>query len=194
MQKELNTKQELALWQRAEARLDLLNLESIPTQEEINELLTKLPIYNTDEPLSKWTKACQNYLEKQVDNKVVPFKAWAKLPALTSITRLAADSGQNDYPLPGPGRIFDSNDGRFSLSIEAAPNKQIHIKLWTLGFAVDEFANQHLGISSAFNPEYVLVDFKLDEDGDGEAYLEDTVENRKALQCPLIVLIDLLRG
>ena len=60
----------------------------------------------------------------------------------------------------------------------------------TLVFAVDEFAGKRLGIAGTTEtPPVLLVDFLLDEDGDGEGILPNLQGDSRALLRSLIVQV-----
>jgi hypothetical protein len=121
---------------------------------------------------------------------------------LINIIRLAADS-DDTLPLPDPERPFlESDDGRFRLGVRAR-GTLVEITLEALGFAAEEFAHCRLGLAPTgawYAPEQtgavtlpradVVAVIDLNEDGDGQCLIEDSVSLRRALLSPVIGLIE----
>ncbi len=139
--------------------------------------------------LSPWQKGESLYawLQRTRTGELIPFPA--KLITLGQIVRLAADSAEQQFPLPDPNTPLESNDGSFRLTINPAPQNKIRIVLQVLGADAPEFGGQRLGIVSAGDTRILVADIRLDEYGDGEAYIENIPEIRQALLAPVIVLI-----
>jgi UDP:flavonoid glycosyltransferase YjiC (YdhE family) len=125
MQHKLTAKR---FWQIAEKRLKLTDLPPLPSTKERTPFLAALPERLAREPVQDWLKRCQ-----VGSAKIIPFPQPKRLLPLAEITRLAADSGLERYPLPDPGRFLESDDGRFRLKIIGEVPETIRIMLQTLG-------------------------------------------------------------
>jgi hypothetical protein len=165
--------EKLLLWQETKVYLKLLETGPPASLEEVDNLLAVLPKRQPGESLRQWLVRGKG--DKQ----------WIFKP-ITEIIRLAADTSDSEFPLPDPGLALESTDGQFRLMIVVPETDKITIKIETLGFAADEFANQPIGIASAPREDAVVAVINLNEDGDGDCTVADRMEVRKTLLRPTI--------
>lgn len=193
-----------AFWNLMLYRLELAASPPPLSDREAKEFLAQLPLQRDDETLfdcilraaDEWGRASEP-LNTHSTGTVI----YVNFRPLIAIQRLAAASGEV-APLPDPNRPLESADGRFRLWLSAA-NGMIQITLEALGFASEEFAGQRLGLASAgawseqamdqivrLNPDAVIAELTLNEDGDGACEIPDALETRQALLQPVIGLIE----
>lgn len=179
--------EELAFWHAMQRRLQALAVEPPLSPEEAEAVLAQLPP--------------ARHLRESVGDRIRRADSVRFTPLIT-IVRLAADS-DDTLPLPDPERPFlESDDGRFRLGVRAQDTR-VEITLEALGFAADEFAHCRLGLAPTgawYVPEQtdavtlprteVVAVIDLNEDGDGQCLLEDSVSLRRALLGPVIGLIE----
>ncbi|MFO1434709.1 MAG: hypothetical protein U1F76_32285 [Candidatus Competibacteraceae bacterium] len=180
---DLSRDEQLALWKLVLQRLELMSVPAPLSREAAREILASwLPRWG-HETLGeriRWAEA-------------------VRFEPLTEIVRLAADSGP-ELPLPDPGRPLETVDGCFRLTVTAEAD-QLLLQVEALGFAMDEFANQRIGIArrgewytSEATPvtlpaEALVAIIALNADGEGQCRIVDRPEVRAALLRPVIGLI-----
>lgn len=190
MSKRHSPNDEQAFWLAAKQRLLMTDLEQPIGVGQVDELMASLPAKRPGETVGDWIRrvSAELGLARPVSvapesGAVVPHK---RLQPLAQIVRLAADSGDQQYPLPDPGWSFESADGRWRVEIQA-DDEDIVLVFQALGFAADDFANRRVFFSGAADQEPFAV-VELDSDGDGSCRLADQVEIRKALVEPYVLL------
>ena len=169
----LTDTEELSLWQETKNHLKLLQAELPASLAEVDSLLAVLPKRQPGESFRQWLARGKGA------------KQWIFKP-ITEIIRLAADTSESEFPLPDPGRALESKDGQFRLTIVVHGTSKITLKVETLGFAADKFANQPIGIASAPREDAVIAVINLNADGDGDCTVPDRLEVRRTLLRPNI--------
>lgn len=191
-QGKLSDAEALALWKEAERRLRLVDVEPPLATARVDALLEAVGPRREGESIRAWLRRSQEgTAEDDADERpsaeIIPFNPRRqRFAPVAGITRLAADTTSGEIPLPT--RELETQDGRFRLRVTVEAD-QVVVALEALGFAADEFAGRTVGIAPADGDVPVAV-IVLDEDGDGEVRLPDTVELRRALLEPVIGLIE----
>ncbi len=175
--RKLTDAEELLLWQETKTHLKLLRTGPPASIEAVDNLLAVLPKRQPEESFRQWLARGKGA------------KQWVFKP-ITEIIRLAADTSDSEFPLPDPGRALESTDGQFRLTIFVPEINKITIKVETLGFAADKFANRAIGIAIAPRADAVIAVINLNEDGDGDCTIDDQLEVRKTLLRPSIGLFE----
>lgn len=173
--RKLTDAEELLLWQETKNHLKQLETGPPASIEAVDNLLAVLPKRQPGESFRQWLARGKGA------------KQWVFKP-ITEIIRLAADTSDSEFPLPDPGRALESTDGQFRLTIFVSKTSKITIKVETLGFAADKFANRSIGIASAPRADAVVAVINLNEDGDGDCTVAERLEVRKTLLRPTIGL------
>ncbi|MCP4406514.1 MAG: hypothetical protein GY807_01895 [Gammaproteobacteria bacterium] len=188
---EMSRLEELAIWHELERLLTIMSVDKPMSKDEVRRLLAQLPPRIDKETVGDRIRR----MSQNSESRAVAF-----MP-LADIDRMAADSSQEEIPLPDPGRALESNDGRFRLSITSKENK-IHILIEALGFAADDFANKRIGLvgkgdwypgsggAVRLSRDDLVAIIKLDQDGDGEGLIDDRKELRQALLHPVIGVVE----
>lgn len=190
----LTPAQERALLRQLEEQLEHLLAEPPMSRDEAKSLLGQLPRRQGNETVGERLRRMTPVRTQQKPSAPISFRP------LVGIERWAASSVDH-FPLPDPGQPLESGDGRFRLWIEAEADS-LEIRFEALGFAIDDFANQRVGLLR-WQSEYADVKsvlqlpadqfiavFQLDEDGDGSCQIRDSIETRQALLRPGIVLVE----
>lgn len=150
-------------WREAYRRFQLIDWEPPVSQAVVEELRAALPPIQANEEVEAW-------LKRVLKTKFTPF---------TEIFHRAAASGTEEFPLPDAKDIqTQDNNLRLNFFSEAG---QIVIKIEATGNASDQLKNWTLGLVDKNQPDRVIAVVELDDDGDGEAKLDNNLENRKAL-------------
>ncbi|MCP5420168.1 MAG: hypothetical protein H6969_06720 [Gammaproteobacteria bacterium] len=166
------------------------------SKQEAAQFVAQLPTRQGDETLGdRIRRAARN--QRIASSNVI----YINFRPLIAIQRLAADSGEV-APLPDPGRPLKSADGRFRLWITAVSG-MLQLTIEALGFASEEFAGRRLALAAAgawseqameqnvqLRRDAVIAEWTLNEDGDGECKIPDSLETRQALLRPVIGLVE----
>ncbi len=197
--------QDPAFWNHMLYQLELAALPPPLSGREVDEFLAQLPPQRDGETLfecilraaDEWDRA-REPVTKDLPDKVI----YVNFRPLIVIQRLAADSGEEEAPLPDPSRSLETADGRFRLWV-TAENGMIRLALEALSFASDEFANRRLGLVAAgawsgqvtdqimrLKRDAVIAEWTLNEDSDGVCEIPDALETRQALLQPVLGLIE----
>jgi hypothetical protein len=186
----LSDAEAVALWREAGRRLRLVDAEPPLEMARVDALQALLGPRRKGEPLAEWLQrgraagAASGRPSAEIIH--VDFGSRRFRP-VAEIIRLAADTAGERPELPE--RELESTDGRFRLRVTPVGDEVV-VAVQVLGQAADQFAGQLIaiaGLGSEASPVAVLL---LDEDGDGEARIADSLQLRHALLRPLIGVLD----
>lgn len=184
--KMINT--ERGFWLIMKQRMAMAESEIPVTRERVQHLQSQLPDREPDENVGNWIRRVSQLSKTGNNTATAEDKHVTKreLQCLAHIVRFAADPGEIAYPLPDPGWIYESEDGRWRLKI-LAEQDCIQLVFQALSYAVDELAGHKIVFwDEASNQPFASI--KLDDDGDGICQLQNTLANRKALCQPYILI------
>ena len=189
--KPLNDDERETLWKLAAHRLALVDAEPPVTAEVVDQLLRQLGPRAEDQPIGDWLRGAAQ--ERMVDQsqtaEVIRFDPRRqRFNQIAEFTRLAADSGAGEIPLPSAP--LETSDGRFRLDIQEADDRMIRVLIQALGDASEDLAGRLIGLAAEGNYETLIGLVELDEDGDGMIRLHDDEATRKALLRPVLGTID----
>lgn len=182
---DLTPEQRNRLWRLARQRLQL-HRSRPPVSAELADRLRDYLSAGSGQPTDRLRRAL-DLGQKQADVRSFVPRSSRVFTPLSEFVRLAADSGDEELPLPA--EALESTDGQFRLSVRRVEaGLELHVE--ALGFAVDRLASKTLGLADADDAMSVLVTVTLDAEGDGIACADDTPQLRRALLRPLLVLIE----
>jgi hypothetical protein len=172
------------LWLRAWHGLHRLDTRSPVAKGMVEFLLAGLPERYSAETVSQWLQQAT----PSSSTRVIPFPGRTRrMQAVTEFFRMAADSGDERYPLPE--NTLESADGRFWLTVRAAGDA-LELTVQAVGMAIDDFAGQTIGLAAADEPSTPLIVLQLDQQSEGQIRVADTPELRKGLLHPVVGLIE----
>lgn len=180
-----------ALWQLAAHRLQLVDIEPPVSADTVEQLLQQLGPRSQDQPIGAWLKGAAEAsgIDQRPTAEVIHFDPkHQRFNQIAEFTRLAADSGAGEVPLPAAP--LETSDGRFRLDIQEAEDQMIRVLIQALGDASDELAGRLIGLAAEGNYETLIGLVELDDDGDGMIRLNDDDAIRKALLRPVLGTID----
>lgn len=189
--KPLNDDQRETLWKLAAHRLKLVDTEPPVSAETVDQLLQQLGPRGEGQAIGAWLAGAAETSEAAPSQsaEVIQFDpSRQRFNQIAEFTRLAADSGAGEVPLPAAP--LETSDGRFRLEIEEAEDRMIRVLIQALGDASDELAGRLIGLAAEGNYETLIGLVELDEDGDGMIRLNDDDATRKALLRPVLGTID----
>jgi hypothetical protein len=169
----------LMLWQKLHA----IRLQPLPTEEEIDYLMSVLPKRLPDENITDWINRHQN----PTNAVVTPFRKRRIIP-ISRLQLMAASDGIEQYPLPEKPLVTPDQSFRYSL---ISTDQGLEITLTALGFAIEDYAEHYIGIATSDSVDNLIAIIYLDNDGRGNAIIDDTASNRKVLCVnPMFFLIE----
>lgn len=164
-----------ARWQTLWHKLAAVRFEPLPSEAEIDAFMQALPPHRTGESLTAWLGRAN---QRQASRRLIP---------LAEFVRWAASGAAETWPsLPQAPMV--SLDESFRLTVTQEP-QGLHLRVEALGFA----AYDHAGCEAALalgDGDELVAEFQLDDDGKGDAYVEDSQLVRQALVRPLLVKIE----
>ncbi len=164
-----------ARWQTLWHTLHAVRFEPLPTDTDIDQVLAALPKHLPGETLpERLRRAGRGSAARRSFTRLAEFERWA------------AGSTTEAYPLPETPMV--SLDEAFRLTVTLLGDL-ISLRVETLGLAAFDYLGQTIGLALHDGSD-VLVEFELDEDGNGEASVEDNEQARLALVRPQLVLIE----
>lgn len=110
---------------------------------------------------------------------------WFRLQPLAEQELLAAKS--QGQPLPSGPILFPDGDFRLTVSEQAG---KLRLFIEALGIAIDTYQHRYIGIAHGRDLPSVLAVVRLDEEGEAEAWLEDSAQVRAWLFQPTLLLIE----
>ena len=177
MNTQLNAQQWLSAWHK----LHNLRLQPLPTEAEVNAVLSYLPIRNENELHADWIK--------RYKNNVVPFLKY-RVTKLAELRLKAAQHNLDQYPpIPEKPRITPNGAFRFTLSKEI--NGQLKIQLNALALGIAKYKNTYIGIAAGSNPVDIVVCLRLNANSEAVVIVEDS-EFMRGVLCvnPVFMLIE----
>ncbi|MGI9485976.1 MAG: hypothetical protein ACR2RF_08875 [Geminicoccaceae bacterium] len=189
--KPLNDDERKSLWQLAAHRLQLVDVEPPVTADMVDQLLQQLGPRSDNQQTGDWLKGAaeQSAVDHSQTAEVIRFDPKRqRFTQIAEFTRLAADSGAGEVPLPAAP--LETSDGRFRLDIQGVDDQMIRVLIQALGDASDALAGRLIGLAAEGNYETLIGLVELDEDGDGMIRLHDDEATRKALLRPVLGTID----
>jgi hypothetical protein len=162
-----------ARWQTLWHKLHATRFDPLPSNADVERVLASLPKRLPSESLPDWLRRAA----------AGPAR---KLTPLAEFERWAAGSAADAYPLPETPMI--SLDEAFRLSAELFGGI-IKLRVEALGPAAFDYAGRAIGLALQ-DGSAALVEFQLDEEGNGEASVADEEPARLALIRPRLVLIE----
>ena len=189
--KPLNDDERETLWQLAAHHLQLVDVEPAVTVDMADQLLQQLGPRTEGEAIGDWLKGAaeRSAADQSQTAEVIRFDPKRhRFNQIAEFTRLAADSGAGEVPLPAAS--LETSDGRFRLDIKEVEDQMIRVLIQALGDASDALAGRLIGLAAEGNYETLIGLVELDEDGDGMIRLHDDVATRKALLRPVLGTID----
>ena len=189
--KPLNDDERETLWKLAAHRLELVDTEPPVSADTVDELLQQLGPRGEGQTIGAWLEGAAETSDAAPAEsaEVIQFDpSRQRFNQIAEFTRLAADSGAGEVPLPAAP--LETSDGRFRLEIEEAEDRMIRVLIQALGDASDELAGRLIGLAAEGNYETLIGLVELDEDGDGMIRLNDDDATRKALLRPVLGTID----
>lgn len=189
--KPLSDDERKTFWQLAAHRLQLVDVERPVTTDTVDQLLQQLGPRTADQRIGDWLQGAaeQNTVEQSQSAEVISFDPKRhRFTQIAEFTRLAADSGASEVPLPAAP--LETSDGRFRLDIQGVDDQMIRVLIQALGDASDVLAGRLIGLAAEGNYETLIGLVELDEDGDGMIRLHDDEATRKALLRPVLGMID----
>ncbi len=187
--KKLTSEEESALWQLARQRLALKQLKPTVSSELVTRFRAQLPARQEDDTLEALIRRASSNSQSTAEIKTFKPKPTKQFKPLAEFMRFAADTHEDEIPLPDAESVLESVDGRFRLRITAI-NDHIDIFIQALGFAADEFANSCIGLFDPSDKNRPITIMTLDQDGDGHSQVKNTLNLRRALLKPVIVLVE----
>jgi hypothetical protein len=180
-----------ALWRRAAARLELVDVEPPVSMAEVDALLGLIGPRRVDEPIVTWLRrgqAPRASAPVQESAEIIPFNPRRqRFTPVANFVRLAADTSGLEIPLPA--RALETDDGQFRLEV-TKDGDELVISIQALGQASDLFAGRTLGLQADEPGQMPVALITLDEDGDGAVRLADRPALRRALLRPLLGVIE----
>lgn len=189
--KPLSDDERKSLWQLAAHHLQLVDAEPKVTDDTVDQLLQQLGPRADNQRIGDWLKGAaeQNAVDQSQTAEVIRFDPKRqRFTQIAEFTRLAADSGAGEIPLPAAP--LETSDGRFRLDIKEVDDRMIRVLIQALGDASDALAGRLIGLAAEGNYETLIGLVELDEDGDGMIRLHDDEATRKALLRPVLGTID----
>ncbi|MGI9500563.1 MAG: hypothetical protein ACR2P3_11020 [Geminicoccaceae bacterium] len=178
-------------WRLAAHRLQLVDVEPPVGADTVDQLLLQLGPRDQGQPIDAWLKgaAAAKKVDPSRTAEVIRFDPKRqRFNQIAEFTRLAADSGGGEVPLPAAP--LETSDGRFRLDIQEAEDRMIRVLIQALGDASDELSGRLIGLAAEGSYETLIGLVELDEDGDGMIRLHDDAATRKALLRPILGTID----
>lgn len=164
----------LARWQTLWHRLHAVRFDPLPSDAEIDQLLAVLPKRRTDETLADWLQRCSQGTARRF-TPVAAFERWAAAGAAEAMPSLPET----------PMLALEEN---FRLTVTPDDNG-LRVLVEALGLAAFEYAGREVALVLG-DWDGLLAEFQLDEDGKGEAHVEDNEVVRQALVRPVLVRIE----
>ena len=161
-------------WQHLWHTLHTLRFDPLPSADEVEQVFSALPKRHTQESLPDWLK------------RAAGGGAARRLTVLTEFQRWAAGSAEEAYPLPTVPMV--SLDEAFRLTTTLLGGL-ISLRVEALGFAAFDYAGRTIGLALPDGSD-TLVEFELDENGNGEETVEDDEPARLALVHPRLLLVE----
>ena len=190
-EKPLSDDERAIFWTLAARRLKLVDTEPPVSAEMVDQLMRQLGPRGENQAIGDWLRSAAEASEAMPTRsaEVIQFDPNRhRFNQIAAFTRLAADSGVGQVPLPAAP--LETSDGRFRLEIEAVEDRMIRVLIQALGDASDELAGRLIGLAAEGNYETLIGLVELDEDGDGMIRLNDDEATRKALLRPVLGTID----
>ena len=163
-----------ARWQTLWHKLHAVRFDPLPTSDDVERLHAALPRRRSGESLPDWLRRAGSGGPARKFTLLAEFERWA------------AGSAAEAYPLPDTP--MTSLDEAFVLTVEKV-GETLGLRVAAQGFAAFDHAGATLGLLRQDGAD-ILVEFALDEDGNGEATLEDNEQTRLALVRPCLVLVE----
>ncbi|MGI9511176.1 MAG: hypothetical protein ACR2QJ_17700, partial [Geminicoccaceae bacterium] len=126
--KPLNDDERETLWKLAAHRLELVDTEPPVSADMVDELLQQLGPRRQGQPVGAWLEGAaeSNDATPAQSAEVIQFDPrHQRFNQIAEFTRLAADSGAGEVPLPAAP--LETSDGRFRLEIEEAEDRMIRV-------------------------------------------------------------------
>jgi len=165
-------------WLAALEKLQAVRWTPPPATEEIDRVMAALGPRLPGERLENWF-ARANPLRPGLAAPASRFR----LSVLDEEVLLAAKGVGR--PLPSGPILFPNGD--FRLTVEAREDK-LRLFVEAMGVAIDQYQNRCLAVAVGRDEAIAFV--RLDEEGEGVAWVEDTEENRAGLFHPFLLLVE----
>lgn len=165
----------LARWQTLWHKLHAVRFDPLPNDAEIDQLLAVLPKRRAEESLTDWLRRCSQGT-KRILTPVAAFERWAASGAAEAMPSL-------------PEAPMLSLEENFRLTVTPDDDGTLRVLVEALGLAAFEYAGCEVALALG-DWDGLLAEFQLDEDGKGEAHVEDNAMVRQALVQPVLVKIE----
>lgn len=182
------TNTEREFWLTVKQRMTMSEYDIQITRKRVKQLQAQLPGRKANESVGDWIRRTGQLCntDKVISDTENEYAKAKNLRCLAHVERLAADPGDSCYPLPDPGWIYESEDGRWRLKILSGQDT-IELFFQALSYAVDDFAGHNIVFWDETDDKPFAY-ITLDEDGDGNCQLQNTLVIRKALCQPYILI------
>ncbi len=162
-------------WQHLWHTLHSLRFDPLPSAEEVDQVFSTLPKRQHKESLPDWLE------------RLVRGGATRKFTVLAEFQRWAASSAtEAQLPLPTVPMVSLNEAFRITTTLLGG---LISLRVEALGVAAFNYASQTVGLALQDGSD-TLVEFELDENGNGEETVEDSEQARQALVQPCLVLVE----
>lgn len=154
----------LARWQKLWHTLHAVRLAPLLTDAEIDRLLDVLPKRRAGESLAAWLERCGRGGAR-------------RFTPVAEFERMAAAGAETLQPLPDAPIL--SREENFRLTVTPIDG-YLRVLVEAQGLSAFEYAGREVALALR-DRESLLAELQLDEDGKGEAYVEDGEKTRQAL-------------
>ena len=162
-------------WQNLWHTLHTLRFDPLPSEEEIDQVFSSLPKRQPKENLPDWLERVGRGGAGRTLTVLAEFQRWA-----------ASSATETQLPLPTVPMVSLNEAFRLTTTLLGG---LISLHVEALGVAAFSYAGQTVGLTLQDGSD-TLVEFELDENGNGEETVEDNEQARLALVQPCLGLVE----